>query len=338
MKHHFGDFLDRTANYWTIIPNSQRYAYGVADVPAGSKQVTIATIGRDEQNWKRIFTFPNLQELTLHEPTYEQLNSIGELWNLRRLRVTHARTKALDFLSSLVNVSELVLEYVSGFSDLSPLRNLRKLRSLHIENLRRVSSFNGLSGITSLAYLHIDGTLDWKQPIENFSFVEGLPALEVFSLGQVITKSEYPALCPLLTLHNLKRIKIPLNMFSIEEYALLEIGLPNVDGARWDPCWLFFSQMELPENDIRAHLPVDVIRANHPEVSIWVDGRRIIKDPQTEWYEFLGKGSGNIKRSSPKAEEKCAEHKARYLQMRELAKAFLSSNTWNARVAPMIGE
>ena len=117
-----------------------------------------------------------------------------------------------------------------------------------------------------------------------------------------------------------------MNMFPTEEYALLEVGLPDVEGARWDPCYLFASQMELPGNDIRAHLPDDVIRANHPEVSIWFDGRRMIKDPQTEWYEFLGKGAGHIKRSSPKAEKKCAEHTERYIRMKERAREVLSLN------------
>lgn len=30
MKHHFGDFLDRTGDYWTTIPNRERFAF-IAD-------------------------------------------------------------------------------------------------------------------------------------------------------------------------------------------------------------------------------------------------------------------------------------------------------------------
>ena len=316
MKHHFGDFLDREGDYWTIIPNRDRYAHALGDVPSGSKQITIVTIGRNETHWKRIFTFPNLEELTLHEPSKEQLSALRDLPRIKRLRITHARPTDVEFLTSLVKTEELVLEYVSGFSDLSPLRYLRNLQSLHIENLRRVSDFNGLSGVHSLRYLHIDGTFDWKQPIESFEFMKGLPGLEVFSLGQVISKGKYPVLLPLLSL---------MNVFATEEYALLEVGLSGLRGASWDVCKSFASQMELPKNDIRGRLPVDTIRTNHPEVTVRHDGKRTIADPQTEWYEFLGKGAGHIKRMSPKAEQKCQEHTRRFERMKEEARSVIKN-------------
>lgn len=165
MKHHFSDSLDREGDYWTVVPNQERYAYRIGDTPVGSEQIKIATIGSADESWRNVFTFPALEELTLHEPSHEQLLAISELSILKRLRITHARPKAIDFISSLPDLEELVLEYVSGFSDLAPLRSLTKLRSLHLENLRRVHDFSGLSGISSLKYLSIDGTLDWKQPI-----------------------------------------------------------------------------------------------------------------------------------------------------------------------------
>ncbi|WP_295152734.1 hypothetical protein [uncultured Campylobacter sp.] len=69
------------------------------------------------------------------------------------------------------------MEYVSGFCDLSPLRELKSLRSAHFENLRRASDFSGLSGMASLRYLCINGTLDWDQPIVDFEFLKGLCSL-----------------------------------------------------------------------------------------------------------------------------------------------------------------
>lgn len=160
MKHHFGDFLDREGDYWTVVPNRERYAYRIGSVPAGDEQVTIATISSDDSLWRNVFTFPNLEELTLHSPTHEQLQAITKLSGLKRLRITHARPREITFISPLSQIEELVLEYVSGFSDLSPLRSLPKLKSLHLENLRRVTDFRGLSGLACLRYLGIDGTLD----------------------------------------------------------------------------------------------------------------------------------------------------------------------------------
>ena len=97
-------------------------------------------------------------------------------------------------LAGEVNLEELILEYVSGFSDLAPLRKLKKLKSVHFENLRRVNDFSTLSGTESLRYIYINGTFDWSQPVEDFDFLSELPNLEIFALGfgVKILKPEYP--------------------------------------------------------------------------------------------------------------------------------------------------
>jgi len=324
MRHHFGDFLDRDGGYWTTIPNRDRYAFRIGDVPSGSKEVTIVTIGKEDANWSRALTLPNLEELTLHDPTKEQLGAIGELHSLKRLRVTHARPQSIEFIHSLRGVEELVLEYVSGFSDLSPLRGLKRLRALHLENLRRVANFSGLSGIDSLLYLAIYGTLDWKQPIDNFEFLRGLPNLEVLALWQIISKKSYPALIPAVGLRSLKRLRIHGSYLAAEEYALLEEGLQGVEGATWGPFRaVAYSQIELPSSDIRAHLPEQVIRAKYPEVIIRFDGKREIDDPDSRWFEFTGKGAGRVKCNSPKAERRCIEYAERYDAMRQAARALV---------------
>lgn len=324
MKHHFGDMLDRDGDYWTIIPNRDRYSYVSENLVANSPEITIVTIGKNDNNWDVILSLPNLEELTLHEPSKDQIASITSLTQIKRLRITHYRPKDIEFLSSLVNVEELVLEYVSGFSDLSPIRSLSKLKSLHLENLRRVSNFDGLSGINSLRYLRIDGTIDWKQPIENFQFIEGLPNLEVLSFGQVITKCPYPAFLPIARLRNLKKIKMTWQMFDAKEYALLSEGLKDVEGADFGPFTAFsYSWIQLPKDDIRYHLPDDIIRENHPEVSIHYDGSRHIDNPKDLWFEFTGKKAGRVKSTSLKANEKCAEYTEIYNSYREEARKIL---------------
>ena len=324
MRHHFGDFLDRDGGYWTTIPNPDRYAYRIGDVPSGSTEVTIVTIGKADKNWSRALSLPNLEELTLHEPTQEQLEAIGELQSLKRLRITHARPRSIEFIASMSGVEELVLEYVSGFNDLSPLQGLKRLRALHMENLRRVSNFSGLSGIDSLRYLSIYGTLDWKQPIEDFEFLLGLPGLEVLALWQIISKKAYPALLPAISLRCLKKVRIPDSYFAVEEYALLEEGLQGIEGASWGPYRTVARfQIALPPSDIRAQLPEEIIRTNHPEVTIWFDGRREIDDPDSYWYEFTGKGAGRMKCGSPKAEQRCVEYAKRYDVMKKAARLLI---------------
>jgi len=283
MKHHFGDFLDRTGNYWTTIPNRERFAF-IADFDIANKdEVKILTISKtqDKKHWEQIFDCPNLEELTLHDPSKEQVQAIRTLTNIKRLRVTFFRASDIEFIGDLENLEELILEYVSGFSDLSPLRKLTKLKSLHFENLRRVSNFDGLKGMNSLRYLHIDGTLDWNQPIDNFEFLKELPNLEVFSLGFIINKTKFPAFLPILSLKKLKKIKVVRDTFKTNEFAFLQTALPKVEGSDWD---LF-----------------------------WDMGDR---------FTFLGKRAGLVYKTNPSLKEKCDEFKASFEKLKEEAKSY----------------
>jgi hypothetical protein len=323
MRHHFGDFLDRDG-YWTVIPNRERYAYRIGDVPAGSPEVTIVTIGKEDENWSRALTLPNLAELTLHAPTQEQLLAVRALRSLKRLRITHARPRTIDFISPMSELEELVLEYVSGFSDLAPVGSLKRLRALHIENLRRVSDFSGLSGATELKYLAIHGTTDWEQPIDNFEFLRGLRRLELFALWQVNCRAPYPAMLPALSLRNLKRLRLHGSYFATDEYALLEEVLKGVEGATWGPSrTVATSLIELPRDDLRAHFPEEVIRTRHPEVTVYPDGERLIEDPASRWFEFTGRAAGRVKCSSANADARCREQSERYDSMKERARALI---------------
>lgn len=286
MKHHFGDFLDRTGDYWTTIPNRERFAF-ISDFEISNKdEVKILTISKSQEkaHWEQIFDCPNLEELTLHDPSKEQVKAIGRLTNIKRLRVTFFRATDIEFIGELINLEELILEYVSGFSDLSPLLKLTKLKSLHFENLRRVSNFDGLQGLTSLRYLHIDGTLDWNQPIENFEFVKGLPNLEVFSLGFIINKTAYPAFLPLLHLKKLKKIKIVRDTFKTNEFAFLTVALPHVEGCDWDLFW-----------DMKDR------------------------------FTFLGKRAGLVYKSNPLLKQKCDEFTSLFEQLKNEASTLIKS-------------
>jgi hypothetical protein len=244
MKHHFGDLLDRVGDYWTIVPNKERYAHSADDEIENKDIVKILTITKYDKNWEQVFDCPNIEELTLHEPSKKQIQEIGKVTQTTRLRITHLRTNDIEFIGRLYNVEELILEYVSGFCDLSPLQKLPNIKSVHFENLRRVSNFDGLKGLDRLRYLHIDGTLDWHQPIENFTFLCGLPNLEVFSLGSIVNKTEFPALSPIVKLEKLRKIKIGRSTFQTKEYAFLQAALPGVEGCSWDLCWNYRGSYE----------------------------------------------------------------------------------------------
>ena len=292
LKHHFGDLLDRADDYWTIIPNKERFSF-IADFKiANLDEVKILTINKNQKNehWQQIFDCPNLEELTLHDPSKEQIQSIQKLVKIKRIRITFFRTNDIKFLADLINLEEVILEYVSGFSDLKPLQKLTKLKSLHLENLRRVTNFDGLKGIKNLRYLYIDGTLDWKQPIENFSFLEELPNLEIIAFGFIINKTEYPAFLPILKLKKLKKIRIGMATLDTKEYAFLQTALPDVMcGSFSDTTWTACYQIN--EN----------------------------------YMEFIGKGAGNVKLNNPKAGEKIEAFKKQYEMDKKKAKEIIKN-------------
>ena len=293
MKHHFADFLDRAGDYWTIIPNRERFAF-IADFEIADKDdVKILTISKQQQkkHWEQVFDCLNLEELTLHDPSKEQVQAIRKLTNLRRIRVTFFRANDIEFIGDLINLEEVILEYVSGFSDLQPLQKLKKLKSLQLENLRRVSNFDGLKGIDSLRYLYIEGTLDWKQPIEDFTFLEGLQNLEVLAFGFVINKTEYPAFLPILKLEKLKRVMIGAATFIAKEYAFIQAALP------------------------------DVLCSNFGDNS-WTTCYQINDD----YMEFIGKGAGNVKLNNPKADEKIEAVKKQYEEYKREAEKIIKAH------------
>lgn len=229
--------LDREGDYWTIVPNVKRFAFALENIKERDEEIRIVTIGKYDEYWDRVFKMSKLEELTLHEPSKSQIEGIEDLKQLKRLRISHARPRNIEFIAKLSNLEEVVFEYVSGFSDLSPFNKLDKLKSLHLENLRGVCDYDGLRGSNALKYLNIDGTLDWNQPIKDFNFLEEVPNLEIFRLGWIENKSEYPRLKSLIKLKYLKKIGIIRDVFPTEEFAFIETALPNIEGATWDLCW-----------------------------------------------------------------------------------------------------
>jgi len=254
-------------------------------------EVKILTISKtqDKAYWEQIFECPNLEELTLHDPSKEQVQAIRRLTNIKRLRVTFFRATDIEFISDLHNLEELILEYVSGFSDLSPLRKLKKLKSVHLENLRRVIDFGGLAGIESLRYIYINGTFDWSQPVENFDFLSEVPNLEILGVGfgVKVVNPKYPIFKSLVKHNKIKKLRIGRAFCSLEDYAFVEVllGKENITYADDSPVKLFYES--------RGQI------------------------------EFLGKGMRSISESN--SIEKCKKIIEEYETMKAKAKAYLLS-------------
>lgn len=291
MKHHFGDFLDRTGDYWTTIPNRERFAFIANFEIANKDDVKILTISKtqDKNHWEQIFDCPNLEELTLHDPSKEQIEAIRSLTNIKRLRVTFFRATDINFIGDLENLEELILEYVSGFSDLTPLRKLKKLKSVHFENLRRVNDFSGLAGIESLRYIYINGTFDWSQPIESFDFLSEIPNLEILAIGfgVKVVNPTYPIFKSIIKNKKIKKLRLGRAFCGLEDYAFVEVllGQENITYADDTPVKLFYEH----------------------------NGQ----------IDFLGKGMRSI--SSANSKDKCEKVGQEYENLKTKAKEYLQS-------------
>jgi hypothetical protein len=315
VKHHFGDMLDRSGGHWNFVPNAQRYAFHMPEWTSGQKLVSIATISADDSNWELVSTFPNLEELTLHSPSHKQIAYVSNLWRIKRLRITHARPKCLEFIARLQNLEEVILEYVSGFSDLSPLGELSKLKALHIENVRRVSDFSGIKNARSLKYLSIDGTLDWAQPIEEFDFISALESLEYLRLMNVRPPKSLGTLTCLLKLKKLKKIMFGMNTFPLEVFAWLQAKIPQVEGAV-RPAFAKFGgeNREIDPRDMRFRMPIEEFN-RFPNLHIGPDGKRYQWIPHQA--ALLGRGQRGLTGQQASVDSACAAHEEKYLQMVE---------------------
>lgn len=311
MKHHFADLLESSDQYWTITPNRERWSCHFPDLSDAPGNISRLTITGNDRNWERIKDFARLVELTLHEPNDSQLACLTDMPGLTSLRISHARPRTLDMVEGLSALRELVLEYVSGVSDLHPLGRLPALTALHLENLRRVSDFSGLGASRSLRCVAIYGTLDWNQPIESFDFLRGMESLEHLQLGfGVRVPDKLRPLDALLDLKKLARLEIGMGTLPLEEYAWLEAKLPHVQGTA-HPAFARHGgePRALMEDDHRTKMPLEEFQ-RFPSLFVGKDGRRYERTPHEAM--LLGKGQRLVSGTDEHVARKCAGHEEKY--------------------------
>lgn len=322
MKHHFGDSLDRSGGHWTITPNRERWAHHYASLADAPADISVLTLTRDSAEWKRALSFENLIELTLHEPSPSQLAAIPDFCGISILRITHARPKSLAMLQSQQGLREVVLEYVSGVTDLAPVGELPHLSALHIENLRNISDFSGLAGASALRYLSIDGTPDWRQPIASLDFLGAMDALEFLRLLNVGAPKVANPIAALGRSRTIRKLHISMNAFPLDVFAWLEAALPEVDGAKRSPFSRYGGEdRELHPRDIRSKMSLEELAA-HSNLYVGADGRRYERVPHQAL--LLGKGERHISGEPSLVDKRCEVHALRYRKLVEAARLNLA--------------
>jgi len=310
MKHHFGDELDRSHGHWTITPNRERWAHHYQSLADAPDDLVALTLTRDDKAWKRALTFGKLAELTLHNPSQEQLAALADFPKLAALRITHARPKSLAMLSGQTGLRELVLEYVSGATDLDAVGELPELTALHIENMRNLADFDSLGRSKSLRYLAVNGTPDWKQPIASLDFLGALSALELLKLGNVRLPEIEDPFGEFLNSRTIRWLKLAMHILPLAEYARIAAALPHVEGA-WRSAFTKYGGVdrELSHRDIRSKMPLEEF-SKYQGLYADAEGRRFERVPHQAL--LLGKGERHISGEERMVLMRCEEHQTKY--------------------------
>lgn len=310
MKHHYADFLDRTGDTWTLTPNAQRWSCHVDDLVDVPDDIERLMVTAGDRNWERMLQLPLLRELTLHEPSQAQLASLAQLPQLTALRISHARPKTLAMLEGMQALRELVLEYVSGFNDLSPVGRLPALSALHLENLRRVSDFSGLAGAPALRNLAVMGTLDWNQPVADPGFLAQLPALEAVSITWFRSPLVSGLPGALMRVPKLRKVHFSMSELPLEDFARIQAWLPNVEGAVREPFVLCGeNQRVIDPREEAAALPLEAFLA---VPGFWVDAQGRRREHLADSAYLLGKGERMAQGRSASVLARCGQHAQRY--------------------------
>jgi hypothetical protein len=118
-----------------------------------------------------------LEELALFSCPAEDLTALGQLINLRKLRlVLFRKNRGNAFVGNLANLEEYFIQDSTGFTSFDPLENLRKIKKIAVSESGPYESLKPLRNLRTLEYFGIDShVLDG-----DYSPVEDMAQLQVY--------------------------------------------------------------------------------------------------------------------------------------------------------------
>lgn len=312
---------ENPSSYWSFNAEGS-HNYKLHHVLARNEMsAKVVRLSEGWQDSEKISELKNLQEIHLYSPSHEQVELISTLKGIKRLSINSYRPKTIDFLSTMDGLEELSLNAVSGFDDLTPIVSLSNLKALNLDLLRRVKNFSPLSSLQNLKFLRIVGNFDFNQPINDLRFFEGLKNLEYLVLNDVRIMEKENAASPLAHLKSLLYLGLPINAFSVEEYAFIAEALKGVEGAEKEPVlkYIQFSHgnsmwgesvpWQVPDDKvdhIDMHRPLNPAVRTASGAVLALDGLTDIGLPssKTGHMILLGRGSRGFQSSVKNAEKK----------------------------------
>lgn len=210
-------FYGRDHGYWSFLQEA-RYCDDFAECPPDTK---IISLRRDDQSWRRLSSFEDLEEVTAVSPSRDQLEMLLSL-PLKRLRLWNVRKTEMAGIGGMQALEELALFNVHGVTSLAEVASLKKLRALSIENSRSLTDFSPLADAAGLKCLCICGALEKSQKVDDFSFLSEMAALEHFGLSGTDLGADLTAVRAIAGA-NVAHGSIDSSQFNLDQGALASI-------------------------------------------------------------------------------------------------------------------
>lgn len=234
-----GERGGRVRGHWSFLQEARYFD----DFATAAPDSTVVSLRRTDANWQRIAELPLLEEITVISPSKPQLDLIGRLGGLKRLRLGQVRQADVTSLADLAGLEELALISVSGPTSLAPLGRLPRLRALYVESMRSLSDWSGLTSAPGLTCLEIFGSPDKRQRIDDLAFLDGLPQLDYLQLALCQLGQGADWLAPLARHHTLGRLQLSSFALTMADWAYLQRHLGHVEWPQ-EPWWMVLRPRE----------------------------------------------------------------------------------------------
>ncbi len=156
----------------------------------------------------------------------ELFDSACKLKKLKGLHIKWSGIKKLDKISSLKDLKYLYIGTSGSIENIKPLKSLEELEAIHLEAFGKITDFSVLSNLANLKFLEIEGSMEKKQKVDSFTWVNKLDKLIFFSAAAVnLSKKDSNFI---FNLKNLKTLNWPFSL-SDGDIKKLEFELPKLE-------------------------------------------------------------------------------------------------------------
>jgi hypothetical protein len=205
-------------------------ALSLDDVPRDAYKIRIS---RKTRGLAALADYPNLRHIMARSAGEAELEHIGRVPTLEHLQLGAPTCVDLRVLSRLSELRTLSVSVGTRLESLEGIEGLAKLRMVTTWTTPRLSSIDALEPLRELRIVFLAGGMYKPMRIPSLHPLAGLDSLIKLHLSGVRVAD--CSLRPLAALTTLRRLNLSLH-FPVEEFAMLELALPQADG-HWRDLW-----------------------------------------------------------------------------------------------------